>query len=249
MESMNVLGLRVDRVNMNQAMELAKKGIEEKEPCVIVTPNSEIIMRAREDARLERIIRSAAVVVPDGIGLVLASKIMGLPLQERVTGIDLMQNLLKWASEDKKKIYFLGGKPGIAEKAASKIKEEYPDIDIVGARHGYFKGLHTGAKGHEEELAVVSDIAQKKPDMLFVALGAPNQEYFIDTYKEQLNAGLLMGVGGSLDVLSGELNRAPEFYRNYGLEWLYRLIKEPWRIKRMKVLPVFMLKVIWAQKK
>lgn len=242
---MNVLGLRVDRVNMSQALEYAKQGVEAHQPCVIITPNSEIIMRAREDEKLKRIIEEAAVVVPDGIGLVLASKVLGQPLEERVTGIDLMQNLLQWAAREKKKVYFLGGKPGIAEKAGDRIRSQYPGIEIAGTRHGYFKGLHTGAKGHQEECDIVDEIARKSPDLLFVALGAPSQEYFIDAYKDKLNANLLMGVGGSLDVLSGELNRAPKFYRDYGLEWFYRLMKEPWRIKRMKVLPIFMLKVIF----
>ncbi|MFC4804625.1 WecB/TagA/CpsF family glycosyltransferase [Filifactor villosus] len=249
MEAMNVLGVRVDRVDMQTACRLAQQGVQGKKAFVVITPNSEIVMKAKDNAALFSIIEGADLVVPDGIGLVLASKILKRPLKERVTGIDLMQNLLRWASDNDKTVYFLGGKPGIAQKAADKVQSQYPALKIVGTGHGYFKGIHTGNKGHQEEENTVSQVAEAKPDLLFVALGAPGQEYFIDTYKDRLHAGLLMGVGGSFDVLSGEVQRAPQFYRKYGLEWFYRLIKEPWRIGRMMSLPLFMLTVIFTRGK
>ena len=248
MESMKILDVRVDRVNRAQALEQCVNGMEDKAPFVVVTPNSEIVVRANEDVQLKQIIEQANLVVPDGIGLVIGSKIVKKPLTERVTGIDLMGALLNHANETKKTVYLLGGKPGIAEKAGKNIVSQHPNLILLGTHHGYFSGVHTGKKGHAEEKQIVEEIASQKPDLLFVALGAPGQEYFIDTYKSVLNAKLLMGVGGSLDVISGEVKRAPEFYQKAGLEWLYRLIKEPSRIGRMAALPKFMIKVIFSKK-
>ena len=248
MESMKILDVRVDRVNRTQALEECVRGMEDKAPFVVVTPNSEIVVRANEDVQLKQIIEQANLVVPDGIGLVIGSKIVKKPLTERVTGIDLMGALLNHANETKKTVYLLGGKPGIAEKAGKNIVSQHPNLILLGTHHGYFSGVNTGKKGHAEEKQIVEEIASQKPDLLFVALGAPGQEYFIDTYKSVLNAKLLMGVGGSLDVISGEVKRAPEFYQKAGLEWLYRLIKEPSRIGRMAALPEFMIKVIFSKK-
>ena len=248
MESMRILDVRVDRVDRAQALDQCVRGMENNAPFVVVTPNSEIVVRANEDTRLKQIIEHANLVVPDGIGLVIGSKIVKKPLTERVTGIDLMGALLKHANETKKTVYLLGGKPGIAEKAGSNIARQYPNLTLVGTHHGYFSGVHTKKVGHAEEKQIVEEIESKKPDLLFVALGAPGQEYFIDTYKSVLNAKLLMGVGGSLDVISGEVKRAPEFYQKAGLEWLYRLMKEPSRMGRMMALPEFMIKVIFSKK-
>lgn len=241
---MRILGVRIDHVDMKSAVKKAAESINPQNPFVIVTPNSEIVVKANEEKPLLDFIENAGMVVPDGIGLVIGSKLVKEPLKERVTGIDLMVELVRYASANKKSVYFLGGKPGVAEQAAEKLKERFPGLEVAGAHHGYFKGLHTGAKGHSEELAVIEDIRSKKPDMLFVAFGAPKQEYFIDAYKDILGAGLLMGVGGSLDVISGNVKRAPEIYQKMGLEWAYRLAKEPWRIKRAGALPIFALNVL-----
>lgn len=241
---MKILGTRIDHVNKLQALEIATQGMDQTPPFVVVTPNSEIVVKANRNPILMDIIDNAGLVVPDGIGLVIGSKIVGQRLEERVTGIDLMDALLQYARDHQKTVFYLGGKPPIAEMAADKTREKYEGIQIIGAHHGYFKGMHTGDPDHEEEKAVVDIIAKAKPDMLFVALGAPNQELFIDRYKNQLNAKLLMGVGGSLDVISGVVQRAPEIWQKIGMEWLYRLIKEPWRIKRAGALPLFAVNVL-----
>lgn len=244
MESIRVLGVRIDAVNMKQAVDLAADGMTKEKPFVIVTPNSEIVIDANENSELMEFIEKANLVVPDGIGLVIGSKIVGHPLEERVTGIDLMENLLKYADENKKRIYLLGAKDGIASMAGEKICERYPNLVLAGTHHGYYKGIHCGYKGHDEEKRVLEEIKEKKVDMLFVAFGAPKQELFIKEYKNVLGAKLLMGVGGSFDVLSGNLERAPEVYQKLGLEWLYRGIKEPWRFKRMSKLPKFLVQVM-----
>lgn len=241
---MKILGVRIDNVDMKTAIDNAVTGMEASEPFVIVTPNSEIVVKANEEKELLEFIENAGMVVPDGIGLVIGSKLVKQPLSQRVTGIDLMYNLLEYAAKNDKKVYFVGGKPGVAQKAAELMIDKYEGLKVCGTSHGYFKGLHTGNLGHQEELEVIARIKEAKADMVFVAFGAPKQEYFIDTYKSELGAKLLMGVGGSLDVMSGNVQRAPEKYQKVGMEWLYRLVKEPWRIKRAGALPIFALNVL-----
>ncbi|MDO5095515.1 MAG: WecB/TagA/CpsF family glycosyltransferase [Peptostreptococcaceae bacterium] len=241
---MKILGTRIDHVTMQEAMHIATDGMKDKPPFVVVTPNSEIVVKANENLLLMNIIDNAGLVVPDGIGLVIGSKLVGQPLRERVTGIDLMDRLLAYATDNGSRIFFLGGKPTIAERAAEHTIEKYRNINIVGTHHGYFKGMHTGDPEHSDERAVVELIKSLDVDMLFVALGAPNQELFIDRYKDELGAKLLMGVGGSLDVISGTVKRAPEFWQKIGMEWLYRMIKEPVRIKRAGALPIFAVNVL-----
>lgn len=241
---MRILGTRIDHVSMKQAMQIATDGMINSPPFVVITPNSEIVVKANEDPILMDIIEHAGLVVPDGIGLVIGSKLVGEPLPQRVTGIDLMDRLLAYATDHGSRVFFLGGKPSIAERAAEKVIEKYRTINIVGTHHGYFKGIHTGDPEHPEELALVDRIKDLDVDMLFVAMGAPNQEFFIDHYKDRLGAKMLMGVGGSLDVISGTVKRAPEIWQKIGMEWLYRLLKEPWRIKRAGALPIFAINVL-----
>lgn len=244
MEKIHVLGVPIDKVNMNEALDKAVDLLENKDKSVIYTPNSEIVMMAKDDKNLMSAIKEADLIIPDGIGLVLASKVIKKPLTERVTGIDLMENLLKYCNDKKKSIYIIGGKPGTADKAGKNISERYPNINVLGTHHGYFKGQHIGLEGHEEEIAVISKINELKPDVLFVAFGAPKQELWIKRYKDEINTKIFMGVGGSVDVYAGEVERAPEFYQKFGIEWLYRLIKEPWRYKRMMALPKFVIEVL-----
>lgn len=240
---MRILGTRIDNVDMRTALQKAEEGMRTP-PFVIVTPNSEIVVKANSDAELMDIIENADMVVPDGIGLVIGSKIVKEPVKERVTGIDLMMNILSLANEEGYSIFLLGSKEEVVTKAAEKIKEQYKDIKVAGFHNGYYKGIQSNKLGDAEELAVVEKIKEAKPDIIFVAFGAPNQEKFIDIYKSELGAKLLMGVGGSFDVISGMVKRAPKAWQKMGLEWLYRLIKEPWRIKRAGALPVFAINVL-----
>ncbi len=241
---MKILGTRIDHVNMQEAIERATEGMNNHPPFIVVTPNSEIVVKANQEERLMNIIDHAGLVVPDGIGLVIGSKLVGQALKERVTGIDLMMKLVEYAEKNHCRVFLLGGKPSIAERAGEKLLEQFPKLNLVGTHHGYFKGAHIGAAGHEEEQKVIEQINSLDVDMLFVALGAPSQEYFIEQNKDKLGAKLLMGVGGSFDVISGTVQRAPERWQKMGLEWLYRLIKEPWRIKRAGALPVFAINVL-----
>lgn len=213
--------------------------VENPEFQSIMTPNPEMVMAARTNDELMNALSSADLVIPDGIGLIIASKIKNLGLIERVTGIDTMERVLKICSEQKRSIFVLGGKPGRGEKALEKIRRSHPGITQTGCYHGYFS--------EEQELTIIQMIQQEAPDVLFVCLGTPRQEIWINQYKDQLPCRLAMGAGGSVDVYAGAVKRAPHVFQKAGLEWLYRLCQEPSRLGRMTILPVFLWKAIWMK--
>lgn len=231
-----ILGVPVDLTDKETAMARFEELFPEPGVTAVYTPNSEIVENASHDPKLKELIDSAELVIPDGIGLVYASKFLGHPLKERVTGIDFLESIIAYLEKNGKSIYFFGSKPGVAEKAAEKIREKYPGLIVAGTHHGYFQ--------QEEEPDIVEQINQSGADFLCVALGAPKQEKFIFDHKAELKVHGAIGVGGSLDVWSGDLKRAPEFYQKHGLEWLYRFIQQPRRAGRMMKLPVFMVKVM-----
>ena len=236
-----ILGVPVDMVSQAEAMGVFSGMMEEDGCSLIVTPNSEIVLNASKDTELKSLIQSAGLVIPDGIGLVYASKILKKPLLERVTGIDFLSDILEYLQSYGKPVFLLGGKPGVAELAAQNMKAKYPGLVIVGTRHGYY--------GKDEEKEIVDEINKSGALFLCAAMGSPRQEKFIDAHKpEFLSIRAAMGVGGSLDVWAGVLKRAPEFYQKHGLEWLYRLFQEPSRFKRMLKLPLFLIKVIISKK-
>lgn len=241
MEKINILGVNVDNVTMEKALEKVLNFLDGDEPCAVFTPNSEIIMSAYKDEAFCEVLNSASLIIPDGIGVVYASRILKAPLPERVAGFDLADNLIKKLSNGEKSFYFFGGKPGVAEKAKENLLFKYPSLNICGLNDGYFDD--------EKEKLIIEDIKQKKPDVLFVCLGAPKQEKWINKHKDELGAKVLLGIGGSLDVFAGTAERAPEFYRNHGLEWLYRLLKQPSRFVRMLALPKFGLTVFFKGKR
>lgn len=243
-----ILDIPIDVVNMGQATEIFK-GIISREGCdLIVTPNSEIVMNALKDDELRNLIEKAALIIPDGIGLVHASKIVGHPLEERVTGIDFLTEALKYISSTGQSAYILGSKPAneerasVAQLAADSMQRAIPGLKIAGTHDGYFK--------EADEAELVREINESGAEFLVVALGAPKQEKFIYKYRDEfknIKAGI--GVGGSLDVWAGTVKRAPKFYQKHGLEWLYRFAKEPTRFKRVMQLPLFMIKVLTRGKR
>lgn len=235
-----ILGIPVDKVNMKTAIERVKHFLEADRLSTIYTPNSEMVMAALEDDELKEILERGDLVVPDGIGIVYASRIYGYPLPERVAGFDLMVEMLGLLDRKEKGVFLFGGKPGIAEKAAENISARFPGVKIKGCHNGYFK---------EEDLqGILERINSSKADVLFVALGSPKQEKWIYKNRDRLSVKIAMGVGGSFDVLAGEVKRAPSVFRKMGLEWFYRLITQPWRAKRMFALPKFAFKVIADRK-
>lgn len=241
MDKLYIFGVPIHRVTMNEAVEILKGYLKEDRIHIVATPNAEIIMMAQKDEEYKKILNETNLNVPDGSGVVFASKVFNKPLKERVAGFDLMMEFVKWASHKDVSIYLLGAKPEVVEKAQSNLKNLYPSLKIVGFYHGYFN--------EKEEENIIEDINKRAAQVLFVALGAPKQEKWIYKNKEKLKVKIAMGVGGSFDVIAGKAKRAPEIYRKLGLEWLYRLIQEPWRYKRMSALPKFAFKVLLARLK
>ncbi|SNX54520.1 WecB/TagA/CpsF family glycosyltransferase [Thermoanaerobacterium sp. RBIITD] len=239
-DRLNIFGVPIDKVTMADAVDMVQNFLKEDRLHIVATPNAEIIMMAQNDEEYKDILNKTDMNVPDGSGVVFASKVYKEDLPERVAGFDLMMELIKIASLKKQKIYLLGAKSDVVKDAYLNLIKKYPEIDIVGFHDGYFKD------DDEEEL--VNDINEKKADLLFVALGAPKQEKWIYKMKDRLNVKVAIGVGGSFDVIAGKVERAPEMYRKLGLEWLYRLLKEPWRYKRMMALPKFAIKVLFSKK-
>ncbi|UFJ43376.1 WecB/TagA/CpsF family glycosyltransferase [Brevibacillus humidisoli] len=208
----------------------------------VVTANPEVVMVARSNPHF-RAVLDQAYVVPDGIGIVYAARWLNYPMRERVTGIELMTALMERANAYGWSVYLLGASPDVIGKAASTLSTQYPQSRIVGVRDGYFC--------KEEEAAIVEDIAAKRPDLLFVALGSPRQDEWIHTYWEQIQVPLAMGVGGSFDVLAGAVKRAPLIWQKMHVEWLYRLISQPSRWRRQLAIPQFVAAVLrekWTQR-
>lgn len=239
MQKENYLGVDVCCENEEKVFDNIDSIIENKKPSFIVAINPEKIMKAIYDEKLMKLLNSAAIQIPDGIGIVVASRIKGGKIKKRITGIDLMEKIIRRASQKSYRVFLLGAKPGIADGASKILAKRYPGLIIAGIMDGYFK----------DDDEAVNTIKNAKPDILFVAMGSPKQEYWITKNMEKLTVPLCMGIGGSLDVISGNVKRAPGIMRKSGLEWLYRLFKEPWRFGRMTVLPVFLLKVIFKNKR
>ena len=229
-----ILGVEFDDLNMDEAVSKALELMEQRRSAYVVTPNPEIVWMCRDNAALKEAVAAADLVVPDGIGVIYGAKILGTPLKERVPGIDLGTKLFGAMPERGKSLYLLGAKPGIAEKAAETISRQFPGIKICGTADGYFK----------DDGPVIEKINAVAPDLLLVCLGAPKQETWMHNNASKLNVGLMMGLGGVLDVFAGTVQRALESWQKLGLEWLYRLIKQPSRIKRMIKLPIFLFAAV-----
>jgi len=204
-------------------------------------------MAAKKDEKFKDLLNDGDLTIPDGIGLVYASRMKKKRLPERVTGFDLSVKLIQLANKKGYTLFLLGGKEGIAKKAKGKLEKDYPNIKIAGVHNGFFKGTHIGYDGHDEEMKVIEEINKSKADILFVGFGAPRQEKWIHENKDKLNCKVVIGNGGTIDILAGEVNRAPEIFQNLGMEWLYRLLKDPRRIKRQLVLPLFILQVLFSK--
>ena len=232
----HILGVPFDVVTMEQAVERVKKMLTAEGQHMICTPNPEIVMEAQTDEALMQILEEADPVVPDGVGVVWASKYSEIRLQERVAGYDLTQNLMQALANTEETFYFFGGAPGVAAAAARRMTKEHPGLRIVGVHNGYFD--------EKEEKKIIQDIKKKAPSILLVGLGAPKQEKWIYENLHTVGAKTAIGVGGSFDVMAGKVKRAPKLFQKLGLEWFYRLISQPTRWKRMMRLPKFALTVL-----
>jgi len=234
-EKIDIRGIPVDNVTLDEAFAAVLSYTKTDDFHMICTPNAEIVQQCIEDREIAALIRRSDLIIPDGAGVVLASKILGTPLKAKTPGCELGERIAKEAGANGLHVYFLGGKPGIAELAEEKLREKYPDFHTVGTHDGYFK------KEGPENDAVIAAINEAAPDILFVCLGVPAQEKWIDANRAALGSvKLCLALGGSLDVWAGNVKRAPKLFIKLGLEWFYRLCCEPKRIGRMMKLPKFL---------
>ncbi len=233
---LSVLGAPVDGLTLEQFVDQIALRVCGGKRCFVVTLNPELLYRAQRDRDLLDMINRADLVTADGVGVVWACRVSGRPVPGRVTGIDLMTALLDHAARRGWRVFFLGSAPGVAEAAAEKASRMFPGLRVVGVHHGYF----SDRDDHE----VAGRVVNASPQLLFVALGSPRQERWIDRHLHLLDGVAAMGVGGSLDVLSGNVRRAPEWFCRRNLEWLGRLLYQPGRWRRMLVLPRFALLVL-----
>ncbi|CDZ24143.1 WecB/TagA/CpsF family glycosyl transferase [[Clostridium] cellulosi] len=234
MEKCNILGIQYDNTTVAKAAKDIYEFACSNARGYVVTPNAEIAETCFKNKELKTAVENADFILPDGAGVIMASKILGRPLKCRVTGVDTAKELLLIMSKTRKRLYLLGAKPGVSERAAENISAMYPGIVIAGTHHGYFKD--------DEE--VISLINNADPDIVFVALGYPRQEIFMYNNYKRVNA-VMMGIGGGVDIFAGEAKRAPDFFINHNLEWFYRLLKQPTRIGRMMKLPAYIIRAVF----
>ena len=240
--SRTILGVVIHAITKQQTLTLlADEALQQGKQFVIATANAEMIMLAKENQSFGQLLAAADLVVPDGAGVVWAARYANNPVPERVPGVDLTQALLFYASQHAKKVFFFGGAPGVAEKAASESVKHYPGLVISGTRNGYFSD--------DDSPSIINEINASDADLLFVALGVPKQEQWIYDHRQELKSRVIMGVGGTFDVLAGIVKRAPVWMQHTGLEWLYRLLCQPTRFVRMLALPRFVLAVMFDKKR
>ena len=227
----DVLGVGVDDLSPQEALERAAALVAGEGTAYAVTPNPEFLLLAKKHEGFKSALNGADLVVADGIGVVKAAKILGRPLKAKVPGIDLAEGLCARLAASGGRLFLLGAKPGVARQAGENLVKKYPGLTVCGVHDGYFK----------EDGPIVEEIRAARADVVFVCLGAPKQELWMVKHGAATGAKLLLGLGGSLDVFAGVAQRAPEGWQRMGLEWLYRLLKEPKRIGRMARLPLVLV--------
>ena len=238
MNKVNVLDIRFSNISDEELLNVLKGAFKSDSNLRIVTPNPEIVMAANKSDDLKEMINNSTLVLKDGIGIKIAEKLKGIEGEKRQTGIETLERLLEIADENGYSVYFVGAKDEILQKAIVNIKSKFPNIVVKGQHNGYFKD------GSLEEEQILKDIEEKKPDLLIAAMGFPKQEIFLTKTEAPK---ISIACGGSLDVMSGEVKRAPRWMQKVGLEWFYRLIKDPGRIKRQIVIPVFLWKIVFTK--
>ena len=232
----NILGVPFNNMSPVETVELLNVYLGGDTKAAVYTPNPEMVMTAVNDPEFMEVLNSSAVNIPDGIGIIYASRFTENRIEERVPGCDTVLALFDKMKNTKKTAYFFGGAPGVAEKAKEEMEKRFKGLNVVGTADGYFD--------EEKEKLIIADINEKKPDLLLVGIGFPKQEKWIAKHLDELNVKVAIGVGGSLDVFSGTVKRAPQAFIKLNLEWFYRLLCQPSRIGRMMQLPAFMVAVI-----
>ncbi len=227
----DILGVPVDRLTAQEAVAFVEERLDGTEPVTIVAVNPEKIIAARSDTALLRFLESATLLIPDGVGVVWAARLLGLGRFERVAGADLMPELCRMAARRGAGVFLYGATEEVSRRAATALEDRFEGLSIAGRHHGYV--------GEGEMGELVASIRASGAKLLFVALGSPRQERWMAEYLDRLPLAVCQGIGGTLDVLAGEVRRAPERWRRWSLEWLYRLVREPGRVFRQKALPRF----------
>lgn len=238
-ERIDVLGVKFDNLSMDEAVERALALLSERRAAYVVTPNPEIVLACREDPEAAQAVAGADLTIPDGIGIIYGARLLKTPLKERVPGIDFTTRLLEILGERGGSVFLLGSKPGVAERAWERLHTRFPGLRLAGVHDGYF----------QDDGPVLEQVNAAAPDLMMVCLGAPKQEKWMRANAPRLRVGLMVGNGGALDVLAGDATRAPAGWQKAGLEWLYRLLKEPTRLGRMMKLPLFLVQVLRARSK
>ena len=235
MDEIRVLGVRVDCVDMAGALERIAQLVDAGGHHLVATVNPEFVMRARVDHEFARVLESADLCLADGSGVVWAARRQGCPIREPVTGVDLIPQLAALCARRHFRVFLLGAAPGVAADFASRLRTDHPDLDVKA---------HAGSPDPSSDAESLALIHAHKPHVLLVAYGHPNQELWIDRLSDSLGVAVAIGVGGAYDYLTGRVPRAPAWMRRAGLEWLFRLVRQPWRIRRMAVLPLYALRVL-----
>jgi N-acetylglucosaminyldiphosphoundecaprenol N-acetyl-beta-D-mannosaminyltransferase len=234
-----VLGVRVDCLDMEVALERIERLVESGRHHLVATVNPEFVMRAQDDREFARVLESADLCLPDGMGVVWAARRQGCSISEPVPGVDLIPPLAAMCARRGFRLFLLGAEAGVAADLASRLRGEHPALQVAS---------HPGSADPSSDTETLTLIRAHQTQVLLVAFGAPKQELWIDRLKDQLNASVAIGVGGAFDYLTGRVPRAPVWMRKAGFEWLHRLVRQPWRARRMVVLPAFALKVLSAGK-
>ncbi len=238
--SYNILSFPVHELDMKRAVQVCDELLSLDESSMVVTADASALVIAQHDEEFAQILRDADLVTPDSEGVVWALRRAGCPNPVRVTGCDLMGELCALSADKGYRVFLLGAEPGTADLAADMLRLRYPGVNIVGTRHGYFPA--------SDDALIAQEIAESKPDILFVAMGIPRQEKFIFETRDIIKARLSMGVGGSFDVYSGRVKRAPKLIRAIKMEWLWRTLSNPKKMHKAKTLPVFAARVLRSKK-
>lgn len=234
--AVRLFGARVSKLDLAQSADWLSDAVASGKPHQVVTVNPIMLMEGLADPTFMAVLKEAEFIVPDGAGAVWAASFTGDPVAERVPGIDLMHRLMAMGEQRKWRVFLLGADPDTIGVARENLRLQYPLLNIVGYRDGYF--------GEDQDREVIAQIREARPDLLFVGRSMSTQEPWIHRYKKDLAVPVMMGVGGSFDVIAGKVDRAPAWMQRAGLEWLYRLSREPSRWRRMLALPKFVLTVI-----
>ena len=233
-KQIDLLNVRVDRVDFAAAMGCVRQAIQARRPCQIVTVNVDFVKLAKADSAYRRLINTADLSVADGMPLLWAARLIGAPLPERITGTDLVLGCAQMAATEGHRLFLLGAAPGVADQAAAELERRFPGLTVCGVYAPPF-----GPWEEDEDRRIVERIQSARPDVLFVAFGAPRQDVWIREHMAELNVPVSVGIGGTLNFLAGKIRRAPQWMQDFGLEWLYRVVQEPGRLWKRYLLEDF----------